>query len=359
MTKTFAGWRLIALYAGLSLIVVLLLLGSGVHPAVAGSRLWEGAFGSPQAWRGTLRQMMPLLFAGLSVFIGLRAGLFNIGAEGQLLIGALATATTALAVQGPLGMVLGLVVGVLAGAIWTLPAGLIKAYRGGHEVITTIMLNNIALLVTGALVAGPLKAPDKQMPTTPMLETQTRMPSLLRLDGTNGTVWTLGSPEDPGVRAMGRLAFEMNLAIPLGVVLILAFGWWLARSVRGYEVCAMGENPVAARFAGVDTRRTTVAALAASGGAAGLGGALLVLGQEGRFFAGFSPGYGFDALGVAILAGSSPVGIVPAAFVFGALNKGALSLQVIDVPKGITGVILGLLIVAFAAARVREARNDD
>ncbi len=359
MTKAFVGWRLIALYAGLALIVVLLLLGSGVQPATAGARLWEGAFGSPQAWRGTLRQMMPLLFAGLSVFIALRAGLFNIGAEGQLLIGALATAMTALTLQGPVGMVVGIVVGVLAGALWTLPAGLIKAYRGGHEVITTIMLNNIALLVTGALVAGPLKAPDKQMPTTPMLDTAARLPSLLRLESANGTTWTFGSPEDPGIRALGRLAFEMNLAIPLGVILIGAFGWWLGRSVRGYEVGAMGENPVAARFAGIDTRRTTVAALAASGGAAGLGGALLVLGQEGRFFAGFSPGYGFDALGVAILAGSSPLGIVPAAFVFGALNKGALSLQVIDVPKGITGVILGLLIVAFAAARVREARNDD
>lgn len=336
-----------------------LLALSGVNPAEAGLGLVKGAFGSPVAIRGTLKQTMPLLFAGMAVFLALRAGLFNIGAEGQLLVGALSAATVALRVPGPLGIGLAIVVGMLAGALWTLPAGLIKAYKGGHEVITTIMLNNIAGLMTTALVAGPLKDPGNEMPSTPSLLFGTRVPSLLVLNPREGgNVVRLMSPDDPAVREVGRIGFELNLGLVLGVVLIVALGIWLYRTVAGYELRATGENPGAARFAGVDTKAVTVRALAASGALAGLGGALVVLTQEGRFYAGFSPGYGFDALGVAILAGSAPWGIVPAALAFGALNKGALAIQILDVPKGVTGVILGVLIVAFAAARYRERRTD-
>lgn len=340
-------------------IMVALLALSGVNPAEAGLGLVRGAFGNPVAIRGTLKQTMPLLFAGMAVFLALRAGLFNIGAEGQLLVGALAAATVALRVPGPAGIGLAILVGMLAGALWTLPAGLIKAYKGGHEVITTIMLNNIAGLLTTALVSGPLKDPGNEMPSTPSLVFGTRVPSLLVLhprDG--GSVLRFMAPDDPAVREIGRIGFELNLGLVAGIVMILGLGVWLYRTVAGYELRATGENAVAARFAGVDTKAVTVRALAVSGALAGLGGALVVLTQEGRFYAGFSPGYGFDALGVAILAGSAPWGIVPAALAFGALNKGALAIQVLDVPKGVTGVILGVLIVAFAAARYRERRSD-
>lgn len=353
------GLRLVVLLAASTVAVLALLYVSGVAPVEAFRGMAHGAFGSPDAWRGTLRQTMPLLFTGLSVFLGLRAGLFNIGVEGQLIVGALAAAVVALSLPGPLGLMGGAIAGMAAGALWTLPAGWIKAYRGGHEVITTIMLNNIASLLTAYLVGGPLKAAGSQMPTTGTIEATSRLPSLLLLQPRDGgSQWRLGSADDPAMREIGRVVFEMSLGIPLGVVLIAVLAYWLYRSVAGYELRAVGANARAAEFAGVDARRVTVRSLAVSGALAGLGGALTAMGPEGRFFAGFSPGYGFDGLGVAILAGSNPWGIAPAALLFGALNKGALSVQILDVPKGITGVILGVLIIAFAAARVRQRKVE-
>jgi len=326
--------RIALLAGGLLLFLVALLVFSKSEPLTAAQVLIHGSFGSPAALNGTLRQTMPLLLAGLAVFLGLRAGLFNIGVEGQLLVGALAAAVVGLRVPGPFGMVLAIAAACIAGAIWAWPAGIIKAYRNGHEVITTIMLNSVAVFLTGYLVESPLKAPNQQEASTAMLNASSQLPPLL----------TVGS-------------LTVNAGLVLGILMTVALFAWLKRSVSGYELQAAGASPRAALFAGVQPKQVTVRVMAASGAIAGFAGAMQVLCTEYRFYSGFSPGYGFDALGVALLAGSNALGILPASLLFGALAQGGTALQIEGVPKGITTVLLGLLVVIAAAIRYRKVKT--
>ncbi len=332
--KTFLPWRLIVLVLGAFALIWLCLMITGITPPVAVSEFFVGALGSKAGWRDTLKEATPLLIIGVAVFLALRAGLFNIGAEGQFLVGACAAAVVALRVPGIAGILLAIVAGMVAGGLWAYPAGLIKAYRGGHEVITTIMLNNVAAFLTTGLVAGPLKDPDQQSPTTDLIDAGTRLP------------W---------IYSDGPL--RINLALLIGLAVVAGFAFWYRRTVAGYEVSATGANPVAAETAGIAIKRVTVRAMSASGAIAGLAGAIQVLAYENRFYAGFSPGYGFDGLGVAILAGVSAWGIVPSAILFGIISKGTSALQLLGVPKGLSAVLLGLLIIVFAAYRYRRPRS--
>jgi general nucleoside transport system permease protein len=322
--------------AGFAGILLGALLLGGFAPLETLSILVKGSLGSPAAISGTLRETTPLLLAGLAVFIALRAGLFNIGAEGQFVMGALASAVVALRIPTPIGLVLALVSGVLAGALWALPAALIKAYRNGHEVISTIMLNNIAGFMTTYLVSGILKDPAQESLTTVRIADSVKLPNLI------------ASPP-----------FFINFGLLIGVVAVVLSAWWLQKTVSGYELQAAGANPVTARFAGVNVPREIVRAMLVSGGLAGFAGAVQVLAFEGRFYANFSPGYGFDALGVALLAGGSSFGTLPAAFLFGVLAKGGTALQISSVPKGLTTVLLGILIFVAAAIRYRKERPVD
>jgi general nucleoside transport system permease protein len=324
------NWKLAALILGAIAVVIGAILAAGTSPGEAVRTLYQGSLGSPGAINGTLRETTPLLIAGLAVFLALRAGLFNIGVEGQLIVGAMSCAFLALKFPGPAGMALGVIGGVASGALWALPAGLIKAYRGGHEVITTIMLNNIAFFFTSAMVAGPLRDPSQESTTTASISG--RLPLVF-----------------------SNPPLEISSALLVAILLIIAASFWLKRFVTGYELQLVGANPRAASLAGVSTPRVAVGAMSASGALAGLAGAVQVLAYQGRFYEGFSPGYGFDALGVALLAGGSALGVIPAALLFGILTKGAASLQAfIQLPKGITLVILGLLIICFAAFRYRR-----
>ena len=327
--------RIWALFAGTLLLLVGALVASNVvryghlqgNPLAPLPELFKGSLGTPTGLTKSFENTTPLLIAGVAVFVALRAGLFNIGVEGQFLVGALACTVVALRLPGVAGILLGIFAAMVVGALWALPAGLIKAYRGGHEVITTIMLNNVAALLTGYLVAGPFRGPGGDVATR-SVAAESRLPAVLHLG-----------------------AFTLNLAVPVALALAVATGWWLRRTVAGYELRAVGANPTAALFAGVDPRRTVVGAMLASGAVAGLAGAVQVLAYEGYFYANFSSGAGFDALGVALLAGESALALIPAAFLFGALAKGALALQMEGVPKGITGIVLALLVVIAAALR--------
>ncbi len=323
--------KLIALVVGAVVFLAILMVLSGASPLQAASSLLRGSLGTPAAISGTLKESTPLLLLGLAVFLGLRAGLFNIGAEGQFLLGAIFCAYINLKIPGPAGMVLGLIGGILAGSLWALPAALIKAYRNGHEVITTIMMNSIAVYLTTAIVNGPMKDPTQESATTADLSAGSRLPWLY-----------------------DHAPVQLSSALVLGVLATLALAWWLRRTVSGYELEAAGANREAARFAGVDTRRVILSAMSASGGIAGLAGAVQVLAYEGRFYAGISPGYGFDALGVALLAGGNAWGVIPASLLFGILAKGGVSLQIDGIPKGITIVVLGLVILVAAALRYRK-----
>lgn len=325
-------WRLVALVAGALALLTGALLLAGAGPAETLSTLVKGSLGSPGAISGTLRETTPLLLVGLGVFLALRAGLFNIGAEGQFVIGAMCGAAVATRMGGVMGILAALLVGAMGGSLWALPAGLIKAYRNGHEVITTIMLNNLALLLTGALLAGPLRGAGQQGRTTAYVPESARIP------------YVLNSPP-----------LQINLALLVGLILSGLLAWWLGRTVRGFELRAVGANATAAEFAGVSVKRVTVGAMAVSGAIAGFAGALQVLASEWRFYEGFSPGYGFNALGVALLAGGNAYGVIPAATLFGILEKGGTSLSIAGVPKGITFVLLAVLILIAAAVRYRRS----
>jgi ABC-type uncharacterized transport system permease subunit len=310
---------------------------ANVSPMEALRVLLKGSFGSPKAFAGTLKETTPLLIAGLAVFFALKAGLFNIGVEGQFLMGALGATVVGLHVGGVPGIVLGMAAGVLCGLLWALPAALIKAYKNGHEVITTIMLNNVAAALTLALVKGPLRDPGQEGSSTATLDASLWLPSL-----------DFGTPT-------GRF----SVAILAGLALVVAAAIWLKKTVGGYELRATGANPVAAAFAGVKTKSVVVKAMCVSGALGGMAGALHVFASEHRFYDGFSSGYGFDALGVALLAGSSPYGLLPAAIGFGALAQGSTGIQILGVPKGLTYVVLGLLVLTFAVVRYRRPETHE
>lgn len=290
--------------------------------------IFTGSLGNATKISGTLKETTPLLILGASVYLALKAGLFNIGAEGQYLVGACFGSFAMIAIGGPVGVAVGCVVGMITGALWAFPAGIIKAYRNGHEVITTIMLNAIAINLTKALVAGPFKGKDQLTPSTSVMPIQTQLTPL----------FTIGKLEVPQ-------------AFVIGILVVVALSYWLNKTVAGYELKATGANPTAAQFAGVKTKQVTVKAMLMSGALAGLAGSLQVAQFEHRFYDGFATGYGFDALGVALLSGSNPLFLLLSSFFFGVLNKGGTALAILGINKGITMVVLAVVIVMFAAVR--------
>lgn len=326
------GWLLVAATG----LVWAVISSAGAPPITAVHEMLVGALGSPQGWRETFKEATPLLVLGASVFLALKAGLFNIGADGQYIVGGLSATVVGLHVTGPAGVILGTAAGCGAGLAWGFLPGWIKAYRNGHEVITTIMMNNIARLVTTALAAGVLKAPNQENAETRLLDPGTTLPNIVQ----NG-------------------AFRLNWAFLAGLAVVAAVAVYFSRTVSGFETTASGSNPKAARFAGVDVRRTTLGAMLASGAVAGFAGALQVFAVKHQFNADFSPGYGFDALGVALLAAGQAWFVIPSALLLGALARGTSALAILGVPKGLNGVLLGLIVLVFAALRYRKEVASD
>lgn len=316
---------------GVVLILAFAIHFAGSNPTHVFHDIWVSNFGSGEKVSSMLTRFTPLLIAGVGVHIGLRAGLFNIGAEGQFVVGALAAGIVGSRFPGVIGLIVAIFAGCIAGGLWAAPAGYIKAYRGGHEVITTIMMNSIAGFLAIGLVAGPFKAPHQESPmTNQVLE---KIPNL----------------------HFGTLT--VPIALIFGITFPFLFAVYRKRTVGGFELEATGANLRASEYAGIDTKRIVTRAMILSGEIAGLAGAIQVLAFNGRFFPDISSGTGFDALGVALLAGSSPIGIIPAALGFGILSQSAPLLQIDGMPKGIVDVLLGLLIAVGAALRFRKMRS--
>lgn len=315
-------------------LIILVIVLAGKAPTDVLFRVIKGSVGSPRAWTGSLKETTPLLIAGLGVFIALRAGLFNIGVEGQLVAGALVATLVGLRIPGPGGIILGALAAMAVGALAALLPAWIRIARGGHEVISTIMLNNIILQITTALVGGPLKGATAVDPRTDSLPPATMLPPVAKSG-----------------------LFALYPSLLLGAVLVIGFAFWMKKSIGGFELNAVGANRRAAEFAGIEASRVMFRAFLASGALGGLAGAMMVFAHEGAFYSGFSPGYGFDALGVALLAGNTPWGLLPAALSFGLLNQGQSALSAIGMSKGLTGVLLGCLIISLAAFRYREVRS--
>ena len=283
----------------------------------------------------TLRETTILVFSGLAVAVAFRAGIFNIGTQGQLVLGALGTGLSVLwaAPFVPAGVVgtvvlvtLGLLVGAVVGGLYGAIPGALKAYAEANEVITTIMLNFIATGVAFFLVANYFRNPDSQAVETTPVPDYANVPPLLF------------EPRDD---------FSF-IALGLGAALVVGVYYLLEQTSFGYDVRTSGLQPDAAEYGGVDAERTVVYSMALSGALGGIGGAIYVLMILGKFQTGV-PAYGFDGITVSILAGNNPLGVGFAAFLFGTLKSGSTVVQfATDVPPQLVGVLRGLIILFVA-----------
>ncbi len=294
-----------ALAAGLGLLAAGLAL-AGYDPAAALGAMWRGAFGSWTAFTSaTLLRATPLIVIGLGFALALRAGALNIGAEGQFYAGAIAATWTALqvgALPAPLAVALTWLAGLAGGALWVLAPVVLKRRFGVLEVISTLLLNFVAEALVSLMVQGPMQEPSGIYPQSAAIPGATRLPFL------------------PGTR--------LHLGFLAAIVLAGALAFVLAQTVWGFRLRAAGAAPKAAELIGrVDAGRFAGVALLISGAVAGLAGALEVGGVSYALYQNLSPGYGFTAIAVALLARGHPLGIVASGILFGALEAGAGAMQ--------------------------------
>jgi simple sugar transport system permease protein len=286
----------------------------------------------------TLRIATPYIFAGLAVALGFQGGLFNVGAEGQYFVAGLSSVFVGYALTGLpwiLHMPLALLAGIAGGALWGAIPGYLKGKTGAHEVINTIMLNYIAFRLAEFMldVGGPMARGDGR-PVSPEIQPSAYLPQIF-----------------PGrVELRFNMGFFLALAVAWGV-------WWLLyKTTLGYEIRTVGQNPNAAKYAGMNVPRTIVITLALSGGLAGLSAATDILGVLRFMPNAFYSGYGFDAIALALLGKSHPLGVVLASLLFGALRAGAQNMQgIAQVPIDLTSIIQGLIIVFIAAPEIIRA----
>jgi general nucleoside transport system permease protein len=326
--------------AGLPLISILLglVVGAGVilgselllpdHafewtlPITAYAALIQGSVGSLSAIVNTLVETVPLVLAGLSVALGFKAGLFNIGAKGQFLIGALAAVTVGVAAadQPPVVAIpIAVAAGILGGAAWGFVPGVLKAVSGAHEVVTTIMLNYVATSVLAWAVSGPLKVVGSASPIT----------------------YDVGNAAFPIV-----IGSNGHLGIVIAIAMVFLVRWLLDRTTLGFEIRTVGANPDAARYAGMRPKALVVLTMSMSGALAGLAGACVVLGVTHQMTSSFDTTVGFDAIAVALLARSNPIGIVFSGLLFGAMRAGAGLMQIeASIPPELIDVIQATILL--------------
>ena len=295
-------------------------------PFVAYGALLQGSLGSPSAILNTILQATPLVLGGLAVGIGFKAGLFNIGGQGQFLLAATAAAGVGAALAdapAPIAITAALLAGMLAGAFWGWIPGALKAWSGAHEVVTTIMLNSIAAAIIGYLILGPLLAPGYSFGRTGDLGNST-LPIIL---GTN-----------------------LHLGVLLAVAAVPVVWWLLYRSTLGFEIRSVGANPSAARYAGMRPKYLIMLTMSMSGLLFGIAGSIEILGVSHFMIPSYGTSIGFDAIAVALLGRSHPFGIAAAALLFGALRAGAGLMQVIaGIPVEIVDVIQAIILLFLAA----------
>ncbi len=326
----------IALLAALATASALI-LAYGQAPLAVYARFLDGTWGSGYAIGQVLFKATPLTFTGLSVALAFRAGLFNVGAEGQLTLGAFATAVVGAALPPstpwPIALPLAIGAGALAGAAAGALPGLLKAARGAHEVIVTIMLNWVILAVLSDV--GKHLYLRESVHTAPVVAGAT----LARAGA-----W-FGAFRGSALNGAALLAAATALA-----------AWWLtARTATGFRLRAVGLSPDAAATAGIPVGRQIVLAMALAGGVAGLVGANAVLGYKGYYEQGFAGGVGFMGIAVSLLGRNHPLGIVLAALFFGTLSQGGLAVNAL-VPKEMVDVLQAVIILAVAAASVDARR---
>jgi simple sugar transport system permease protein len=293
-----------------------------VNPIEAYTALIKGAFGTQRLIITTLLKSIPLIFAGLAVTLAYRGGVFNIGVEGQLYMGALFAvwAGTVLVLPYPWHLLVALLLGVLGGMVWGAIPGYLKASRDMNEIIVTILMNYIAIFTVSFFVHGPLKEEGWNTQTATVAETA-QLP----------IIWA-------GTR--------MHAGFYLALICVAAVYILLFHTTLGYRIRMVGANKHAARYVGIKTTMVMALTMALSGGLAGLAGASELLGVQYRLIDNFSPGWGFDAIAVALVGRLHPLGTLLAALFFGAMRNGANSMQTaVKIDVVVVYILQGLAIL--------------
>jgi simple sugar transport system permease protein len=328
----------IAILLGLLVGAVLIIVSGVIGPAqtfdptlpiTAYRAMLEGALGGPKAIANTLNAATPLIFAGLSVAFGFRAGLFNIGANGQFLVGAFCAAIVGNAVTAPfpIALIVALLAGGLGGAAWGFIPGALKAWRGAHEVVVTIMLNSVAYLSLNLLASTVFKDPTATFPRTRDISPGAVLPIILENTRLHG-------------------------GIVLAVISAVLVWFLLFKTTVGFEIRTVGANASAARYAGIRPAFITILTMSIAGGLAGVGGSVEILGTTKNYPAEYIVNFGFDGIAVALLGRAHPLGVVGSALLFGVMRAGAGSMQrATEIPVDIISIIQGVILL-FVAAQV-------
>lgn len=330
---TRSVWAVLAALAVGAIFIAI----AGSNPIEAYATLFQGAFFDYWGFAATLVKMCPLLLAGLAVILPLRAGLFNIGAEGQIYMGALFGTAAALylpGIPGPLHILICVLAGGLGGALWALIPALLKAYQKINEIIVTLLLNFVALHFVSFMVSGPMMEPGAPYPYSPEIPQSLFLPHILaRTDAHYGVV------------------FGIAIAITMHLV--------FQRGVFGFTLATVGRNPDAARYAGISVRRHIIVSFMIAGALAGLAGTFEVLGHRYRLFHAFSQGYGYDGIVVAFLAGLNPFFAIFSSLFIGGLRSGANMMQrAVGIETTVVEVIQGLVILFVAVSLAFRYRTS-
>lgn len=300
---------------------------NGDNPLVAYAAMFEASFNGMYNIANTLASATPLIFTGLGVAVAFKAGIANIGAEGQLYMGAITAAVIGIFVKMPAPLLLPLALcgSFISGGLYAYIPALLKVKTDTNEVVTTLMLNYVATLFTSYLVNHPLKAKGAPMGMTVEIQQAAKLPLLYA-----------GS--------------RFNAGFLLAIAAAILISFFFTYTTAGYEMRMQGQNPVFARYIGVDSKRRIIESMFISGGLSGIGGAILVLGIQYRFVQNISPGYGFDGLTIALMAAFNPYGVLPISLLFGALRSGSLSMELnTNVPSELNRVIQAVVILFMAA----------
>lgn len=326
------------------LVGAVIILALGSDPAEAYGALWRGAFGTGAAFTQTLGKAVPVMLTGLAVAIAFRCNVFNIGAEGQLVIGAMCAALVGAYVHLPavLHIPLTILASIAGGFLWALIAAFLKLKRNVNVVISTIMLNYVAQYLVQYLILGPFKG-EASAPATRQIDVTAQLPDLL--------------PKP----------YTLNLGFVLALCAVVVVYVILNKTSLGYEMRAVGYNTTASRVNGINVSRNMFLALLISGGLAGLAGGIEVTGTMNKIINNFSTNYGFNGIPVALMAHNNPFAIILSAMLIGAMRSGSTMMQSsAGISSSIVDVIQGLIIVFLCAEfviryyikRIRRKKND-
>lgn len=339
-SRTRSPWWTPVFSVFLALVLcAIFIAANGMSPIVVYEKMFRGAFGTSYGFTETLVKAIPLLLCGLGISVAYRISVWNIGAEGQLTVGAMAA--TAVTIYFPdltsfWSILLMLIFGFAAGALWGLMTAVPRTHFGVNELITSLMLNYVALLALDYVVFGPWKDPKGfNFPGSPMFTAAQSLP-------------VLGST-------------RLHIGLIFGLVAVVIYYLMIRFTRWGYELKLIGANPIAARYAGIHIKRHIIIVMLISGGLAGIAGMAEVSGVTHKLMQGISPGYGYTAIIVAWLAKLNPLGLIVTSILFGGLIVGGFSVQTIGLPSSISemlqGAILFFLIAGDMIHRFRIRRS--